>query len=61
MAAPKPSLATRTETVHISKDLGKAGQDRRSAEEFVAALERETAVSLRLHPERRPWTSSQKR
>lgn len=37
-----------------------ARHDPRGADAFIAQLERETTVSLRIDPERQPWTSSRK-
>jgi len=48
MTAPRPSLETRASGVRISKP--KPGQDRRTGDQYRAALARETEASLRRSP-----------
>jgi hypothetical protein len=50
-------MTNRAETVPVGA-LGARGQDRRTAAEFVAALERETRISLARDPSRWRWISS---
>lgn len=53
----QPNQADRAVTVAL-RELGRSQEDRRSAEEFEAALWRATDASLRRDPSRWPWTST---
>jgi hypothetical protein len=48
MTAPRPSLETRASGVRISKP--KPGQDRRTGDQYRAALQQETEATLRRSP-----------
>ncbi len=48
MTAPRPSLETRASGVRVSKP--KSGQDRRTGDQYRAALARETEASLLRSP-----------
>jgi hypothetical protein len=50
----KKELMTTSE-VKALESLGKAGQDARTAAEYLHDLEREAKASLRRDPGRRPW------
>jgi hypothetical protein len=56
----QPTLTSRAETLPL-KELGRSQEDRRTADEFEAALWRETDRSLAADPSRWPWTSTQRR
>jgi len=48
VTAPRPSLETRAQGVRVRKP--KPGQDRRTGDQYRAALQRETELSLQRSP-----------